>query len=376
MPEITLAFMQRTAIDVLRKGNQELFHSAMIAWALDPEKTTEHGLGDQVLWAVARTLADRGHPTLVEALQSGHSPKISTELPGKGCRYDIEVRFGDRRIVFENKTKSLEPPGQTDAYQAAGRDVILLGLHELSFTESARNKRPMLTYGDILSCLREASQGGASDGAFSLLLTEYGRYLERELSGFEAIEQEYFGADKFSEHMHHLCHTARYNDNERRYWNLFYLTRLAHELAKDERFAGTKWSFSKDEISGAWLASHSERFDGIPGFAFDETIPLLCPAGGTIWFHIELHAGVFAGRPGDPAGHIQLRARTADANNRELAARFRAKFPLTEAQAHPIVRQNASTFRLAVHPLSRNQLRFREFLPEFEAFATRFGRFL
>ncbi len=31
----------RTIVDILRKGNQELFHSAMVAWLLDP--AAEHG---------------------------------------------------------------------------------------------------------------------------------------------------------------------------------------------------------------------------------------------------------------------------------------------------------------------------------------------
>ncbi len=41
----------RTLIDILRKGNQELFHSSMIAWLLDP--LAEHGLGTGFLDAFA-----------------------------------------------------------------------------------------------------------------------------------------------------------------------------------------------------------------------------------------------------------------------------------------------------------------------------------
>src|SRR4051794_13722152 len=48
----------RTIIDILRKGNQELFHSSIIAWLLDP--LAEHGLDTGFLNAFAEVVEQRG----------------------------------------------------------------------------------------------------------------------------------------------------------------------------------------------------------------------------------------------------------------------------------------------------------------------------
>ena len=55
-----------TMIDVLRRGNQELFHSSMIGWLLDPN--AEHGFGSAFLSAFSALLAERGEARLQDAL--------------------------------------------------------------------------------------------------------------------------------------------------------------------------------------------------------------------------------------------------------------------------------------------------------------------
>src|SRR4051812_1478251 len=95
----------RTIIDILRKGNQELFHSSIIAWLLDP--LAEHGLGRGFLDAFAEVVEQRGNPKMRSALGVSSTLRVSTETTARKSRYDIVLRIGPTTVVIENKTKSL-----------------------------------------------------------------------------------------------------------------------------------------------------------------------------------------------------------------------------------------------------------------------------
>jgi hypothetical protein len=112
----------RTMVDIFRKGNQELFHSSMIAWLLDPN--AEHGLGWRFLRRFADKLADKGHPKLKEAIEFSPVGSVRTEAPFLKSRYDIELRFGDVLVVVENKTKSIGEAPQLDRYTASGAETV------------------------------------------------------------------------------------------------------------------------------------------------------------------------------------------------------------------------------------------------------------
>ncbi len=56
----------RTLVDILRKGNQELFHTSIISWLLDPE--AEHGFGTTFLNELSELLSKKGHNSLKEEL--------------------------------------------------------------------------------------------------------------------------------------------------------------------------------------------------------------------------------------------------------------------------------------------------------------------
>lgn len=104
----------RTIIDILKKGNQELFHSDMLAWMMNPE--AEHGMGNYMLRSIADLLADRGDRTLVDLLAQG-LPTIQTEVSKSKHRYDIVVCVGKITVIFENKTKSVGADLQLGAYE-------------------------------------------------------------------------------------------------------------------------------------------------------------------------------------------------------------------------------------------------------------------
>ena len=47
----------RTIVDILKRGNLELFHSSMVAWLIDSKG--EHGKGTSVLAKLAETLSPK-----------------------------------------------------------------------------------------------------------------------------------------------------------------------------------------------------------------------------------------------------------------------------------------------------------------------------
>src|ERR1700722_7534547 len=125
--------MRRTIIDILRKGNQELFHSSIIAWLLDPNG--EHGYGAGFLDAFARLVEEKGDSRFQAALQASPAVKITTEAPGRKSRYDIKLEIGSTLVVIENKTKSLGDDPQFEKYMSANTVLVALGLCNLSFSE-------------------------------------------------------------------------------------------------------------------------------------------------------------------------------------------------------------------------------------------------
>jgi hypothetical protein len=140
---------KRTIIDILRKGNQELFHSSIMAWLLDPDG--EHGYGPGFLNAFAQTVEQRGCAKMREALETGQVTRIKTEATAHKSRYDIELQVGPVTVVIENKTKSLGGEVQFENY--GGKNIVALGWCAISFSPGVHSKYPVVTYGDVLAIL-------------------------------------------------------------------------------------------------------------------------------------------------------------------------------------------------------------------------------
>ena len=80
-------------VSVLSRGNQEMFHSAMLAWLMD--EGGSHGLGRAFLSGVFSSLG----------VKTDGVQEVVTEHRGRHGRYDILLRDpskGDKTIVFEN----------------------------------------------------------------------------------------------------------------------------------------------------------------------------------------------------------------------------------------------------------------------------------
>lgn len=111
--------MRRTIMDILRKGNLELFHSAMMAWLLDP--SMEHNLGRILLDGIAVKLDSKGF-RLKQIMDSSTTVRIRTEVTRSKSRYDIEIHCGDSlAVVLENKTKSIGDAPQFEVYSKKTR---------------------------------------------------------------------------------------------------------------------------------------------------------------------------------------------------------------------------------------------------------------
>jgi hypothetical protein len=115
--------MSRNVIDIFARGNQELFHSAFLAWLLDRHEN--HGFGNSFCSRIIGLL--RGN--------SGHDPDkeyvVATEYRSGRSRFDIILRPKDpasavKGLVLENKIKSFGNHLQLDKYKDEGYDVAVL----------------------------------------------------------------------------------------------------------------------------------------------------------------------------------------------------------------------------------------------------------
>jgi hypothetical protein len=146
----------RTIIDVLKKGNLELFHSSMLCWLLD--ESAEHNLGRAFLDGFADILYEKGFPDLRGALGESSPTGITTEFAGREGRTDIELRFaGGIRFVIENKTKSIGTLEQLSRYAQMKAKVIALGFVEACFPLGTAYTYPLVTYGEHLNAAEQSA---------------------------------------------------------------------------------------------------------------------------------------------------------------------------------------------------------------------------
>lgn len=362
----------RTIIDILRKGNQELFHSSMVAWLLDP--LAEHGYGSGFLDAFARVVEARGDPRFRAALSGSPMVKVATETAARKSRYDIDLAVGGTHVVIENKTKSLGDDPQFEKYRSENTVLVALGLCEMSFSERVRGKYPLVTYADVLAILDRLPDPPASD--FRVLADHYRRFLRRELDILARIDNWYATGDP--------AQTAAvpglvgaggtYTENDRRFLNLYLLERLRRDLTASPRWRHCRVKTDKNMQSGVWLAIFDlEKGDGV--FGYETALAALCEQQkASVWLHVELWDGILAGDADRPAGVIQVRCSAKDAA--AFAVGFRQVRPPQEGEGSPARRKkHADSFYLLSRPLLRAQLTGVGLLGELERFAGGLGRF-
>jgi PD-(D/E)XK nuclease superfamily len=125
--------MSRNVIDIFARGNQELFHSAFLAWLLDRHEN--HGLGNSFCSRIIGLL--RGN--------SGHDPDkeyvVATEYRSGRSRFDIILRPKDpanqvKGLVLENKVKgtSKNRSYSSDATKLPAKDSVSFPFRFKTFT--------------------------------------------------------------------------------------------------------------------------------------------------------------------------------------------------------------------------------------------------
>ncbi len=366
----------RTIIDILRKGNQELFHSSMIAWLLDP--TREHGLGTTFLDGFATLLAAKGAPELGRALDNGHSVRVLTEHPSSHGRYDIVLDCGpDFRLVLENKTKTVGGKDQLERYGKEGARVVALGLCDVSF--AGHIGFPLVCYPEILELLRPIADG--AHPVFGVLVRHYRDYLERELRTLELMSRVYARGElgHHAELRASLERPGLYTENDLRFLDSVLLERFHRHLeARGSALSQLTWHVYKNDRSGVWMADYDTEYDALPrpsGFHAKLEKALKDNPGTRFWVHLELWNGAAGGDLYAQAGILQLRART-DGDNGKVSKAAQAAAGLHDGEVF-MKRPNrkAKSFGILKSPLRRRELVFDTLLHRLTAFYGRFGSF-
>ncbi|HUT01672.1 MAG TPA: PD-(D/E)XK nuclease family protein [Phycisphaerae bacterium] len=362
----------RTFIDVLQHGNRELFHSAMVAWFLDPG--AEHSLGDRFLRSFAERIRPVGSAARA-ALLAAVAPTVRTEVHAHRGRYDIEVSCGDSRVVIENKTKSVGDPTQLDRYKGEQTHVIALGLCEASYDQNVRGDYPVMTYQSVLDVLDDLHPAGSE---WAVLANHYRAFLRRELCLLAAVRACYEQGDlsRDAEIAAALADERLYSENDVRFLHLVMLQYFSEYLATRPVWRGTEWSLDKNMRSGVWLAN----FRHLPGgFTFSQPIQqAIGDTGAGLWFHVELWRGLGlrARSWDDVAGCLQLRCYAKGRDPASVRERFQQAYEIGQSEAWTArTKKSSETYFLVRRELKKSEFVFGSLEAALRSFMAGFGSF-
>lgn len=168
-------------LSIVGKGRAELYHSAMLAWLLDP--LAPHGFGLEFL----RLFLNACDPAW--GVDESSFFRIQCEIAGKNCRADIVIESNVFIAVIENKVDALEGDHQCDRLYAAFSDhedarfVFLtpLGRKPLTATGDAREAFRTISYRKVIEMLRVILEDTEGDVQTNGLMTvrNYLNTLER-----------------------------------------------------------------------------------------------------------------------------------------------------------------------------------------------------
>jgi hypothetical protein len=167
-------------LGVLGRSRDELVHSAMVAWLLDP--CGKHGLGTAVLGGVLSSAF--GVETVTANLGRA---RTSCEVPLDEGRLDIVVEAPGLYLVIENKVDAEESDRQCQYYfdHVLRRDkqFILLspdGREAVQSSPEAREAFKPLSYPQLREVIRQALRTPPPYGPGRAIVEEYVRTLEKE----------------------------------------------------------------------------------------------------------------------------------------------------------------------------------------------------
>lgn len=220
--------MRENLISVLARGNQELFHSAFLAWLLKP--TAAHGLGTRFLRAVLEHL-----PSSYSQVLSGEY-EVETESRKGRSRFDILVRpvkpvAGAKGIVFENKVKSFGTHLQLDAYKEQGYNVAVFAMLPETLDSDTKARYPIIEYEKLRGIIGSMSLD--AQNCYHFFVMQYAEFLDHTLRPFDLIRR--FANCALEPHvfLQDLAEVVRdmdFSDNDVRTFTYFYYHNLAEYL--------------------------------------------------------------------------------------------------------------------------------------------------
>lgn len=254
--------MSANVIDLFARGNQELFHSAFIAWLLDEHGS--HGFGSRFVKEFTSRLPAQIAGRLTEPLA------VRTEYRSGGSRFDILLESRSpspsptsfKGLVLENKIKNFGNAVQLDKYLAQGFDVLVLTLLLETLDDTARRCYPVVTYSLVQDILDRLPLDPANH--YHFLVREYRAFLKKTLSTYELIAR-YCNGDVSPSEFRGAVKTALsgsvLRDNDVRTYSYYYYHLLAEHIrnsAPDLAFGtrtyadadrdneNTKWQYEKN----------------------------------------------------------------------------------------------------------------------------------
>jgi hypothetical protein len=261
--------MQENIISVFARGNQEMFHSAFLAWLL--RSTAPHGFGDGFLRALLSHLpTDLQMPPFDRYI-------VKTEVRDGPCRFDILVQPTEasspvKGLVFENKVKSFGHHLQLDSYKSRGYEVAVLALLPETLDAETRARYPVIEYRMIHDILRR--QALAQSDHYHSMVTQYADFLDGTVGIFDAIRALGNGeldTLAFIDRVKHAADETEFSDNDIRTFDYFYYHAFANYLSQHEPdlwFGGLSYEEAKgQEKTMGW--NYEKNMQGPP---FMETI--------------------------------------------------------------------------------------------------------
>lgn len=260
--------MARNLITVFARGNQELFHSAFIAWLLD--ERAPHSLGSAVLQEVLSLLG-------IPMPNAGYT--IKTESCDRNCRFDLLIQSDGvpqlkKGLVFENKTKSLGQHLQLDRYRDQGYEVAALALLPQTLDESSRVRYPVIEYRQIRDIVSGVlARCRADSSPYQFIVEEYIRYLSKILGVFDALGAYCRGEachDRLITSLSESAADVVATDNDVRTLNYFYYCELEKYLTghhpelvfgagsykeHEETGQNTRWIYEKNMQGPPYIES-------------------------------------------------------------------------------------------------------------------------
>jgi len=280
--------MTTNVIDLFARGNQELFHSAFIAWLLDEHGS--HGLGSRFLGAFTANL-----PAQIAGRLTGPLA-VRTEYPSGGSRFDVllEPRSASspstpfKGLVVENKIKSLGNAVQLDKYLAQGFDVLVLALLPETLDDDAKRNYPFVTYSLVQDVLQRLALDPTNH--YHFLIREYRDFLGKTLSTYDLIARYCNGEippAEFREGAEKALSGSVLRDNDIRTYSYYYYYRLAEyiEHSAPDLVFGTR-TYSEAERDNENTKWHYEK--NMQGPPFMEAI-LYRPCDTPPW---KLHPAI------------------------------------------------------------------------------------